>query len=49
MTEADVSVGAPQLKQKRLLSAMSVAHPGHFGISHQYAQNPVTGYSFPDA
>ena len=49
MVEADVRVAAPQVKQKRLFSGISAEHPEHFGISHQYAQNPVTGYSFPDS
>jgi hypothetical protein len=45
IAEADVCVAtatatpAPQLEQKRLFCAIWEEHPGHFGISHQYAQN----------
>jgi hypothetical protein len=49
MVEADVRVALPQARQKRLFSGISAEHPGHFGITHQYAQNPVIGYSFPDS
>jgi hypothetical protein len=55
IVEADVCVTtaaatpAPQLEQKRLFWGISEAHPGHFGISHQYAQKLVTGYAFPDS
>jgi len=41
MVDAEVRVADPHVTQKALLAGISVAHPGHFGISHQYAQKDV--------
>src|SRR5258708_19735307 len=43
-----VAADVPQIEQTRLLGVSSPEHPGHFGISHQYAQKPVTASSFPE-